>query len=132
MIALLRTTEDMDDWEYDIEEVLGEDGSTVGSLVVRFALPQDVTSAAGLELLCEPEEALSGSAAAAGLAASPASGYALVIKSADRQGERLDSLPPYREDKTSIVSRAAIALTCCVGCIRYVGRRMPRGVAVRG
>ncbi len=96
MIALLRTTEDMDDWEYDIEEVLGEDGSTVGSLVVRFALPQDVTSAAGLELLCEPEEALSGSAAAAGLAASPASGYALVIKSADRQGAHLDSLPRRR------------------------------------
>lgn len=96
MSALLCTTEDMDDWEYDIEEVLGEDGLTVCSLVVRFALPEDVTSAAGLELLCEPEEALPDSAADAGLAASPVSGYALVIKSADRQGARLDSLPRRR------------------------------------
>ena len=42
-------------WDYDIEEVPGADGATVRSLVVRFSVPEDVTSAAGIQLLFEPD-----------------------------------------------------------------------------
>jgi hypothetical protein len=55
-----------------VEEVL-KDGLTVCSIVVRFALPEHVTSAAGLELLFEPENA--------------SCGFALVVKSEDAHGD---------------------------------------------
>lgn len=73
----------MEDWDYDVEELLGADGSTVCSLVVRFTLPEDVTSAAGLELLFEPEAQGAGAAPAPG---GTIAGFALVVRSADPQG----------------------------------------------
>jgi hypothetical protein len=138
----------MDSWEYDIEEVLGEDGATVGSLIVRFTLPDDVTSAAGLELLCQPEEALSdGTTAEGGVDGDcpPASGYALVIKSADSRGAhipeptRTDALaaclvcraPHGRQTRTSRrCSRCDGFLTCCLFLLRGDASGMPRGAAV--
>lgn len=72
----------MGDWDYDIEEVLGTDGETVHSLVVRFSLPDDVTSAAGLELVFEPGEPN----ACHGCAETEIPGCALIIKSADSGG----------------------------------------------
>ena len=141
----------MDSWEYDIEEVLGEDGATVGSLIVRFTLPDDVTSAAGLELLCQPGEALSdGTTAEGGVDGDcpPASGYALVIKSADRRGARTPSLSSaapldawlralscratrQAEETSRRCSCCAGFFTCCAGCVRRGDATgMPRGAAV--
>jgi hypothetical protein len=56
-------------------KVLAPDGKTVGTLVVRFSLPDNVKSAAGLELLFEPDDS------------GPVQGFALVIKSADQNGK---------------------------------------------
>lgn len=40
------------------EEIRGDDGLTVSSLVVRFTLPESVTNADGLELLLSRESDL--------------------------------------------------------------------------
>ena len=142
----------MGSWDYDIEEVLGDDGATVGSLVVRFTLPEDVTSAAGLELLCQPEEAqpdgTAGGGGVDGGCSPPATGYALVIKSADRRGARTPSLSSaapldawlralscratrQAEETSRRCSCCAGFFTCCAGCVRRGDATgMPRGAAV--
>ena len=61
--------------DYDVEEVLGIDGSTCVSLVVRFTLPEDVTSPSLLELLFEPDGFEDGG-----------NGCALVMKLVDEYG----------------------------------------------
>ena len=74
--------------DYDIEEILGPEGTTVASLIVRFSLP-DVTSAKDLELVIEPDsQALEEDAGSAASRESPrAHGVALVIKGVDETGE---------------------------------------------
>jgi len=72
----------MGDWDYDVEEVLEEDGVSVGSLVVRFTTPDGVTSASDIELLLEPGNSV---------AAADTIGCALAIKSAD--GKELCRVP---------------------------------------
>ena len=57
-----------------MEEILGDDGQTVSSLVVRFTLPEHVKNADdGIQLLFEPDAAYTGGA--------------LAVKSADANGE---------------------------------------------
>ena len=59
---------------YSVEEILGDDGQTVSSLVVRFTLPEHVKNADdGIQLLFEPDAAYTGGA--------------LAVKSADANGE---------------------------------------------
>lgn len=72
----------MGDWDYDVEEVVEEDGVSVGSLVVRFTTPDGVTSASDLELLLEPGDSV---------AEADTIGCALAIKSAD--GKELCRVP---------------------------------------
>jgi hypothetical protein len=72
----------MADWDYDVEEVVEEDGVSVGSLVVRFTTPDGVTSASDIELLLEPGNSV---------AAADTIGCALAIKSAD--GKELCRVP---------------------------------------
>ena len=75
-----------EEWDYDVEEVLGADAETVCSLVVRFTLPEGVTSAAGLELLLEPPPGAPGADAVPAQHEGGLHGFALVVKSADERG----------------------------------------------
>jgi len=77
-------------WEHDVEEVLSADGETVCSLVVRFTLPEDVTSAAGLELLFERDTS------------DGIKGSALVVRSADADGTGSPRLAPLSSSRDSI------------------------------
>ena len=75
-----------EEWDYEVEKVLDADGATVCSLVVRFTLPEGVTSAVSLELLLEPPPGAPGADAVPAQHEGGLHGFALVVKSADERG----------------------------------------------